>query len=68
MGKISFITKLTTYSRSFIQLLTLKEVPDFMKFFSNILSRTGSNSSPISSITSDRPNERLSSRCVRKYL
>ena len=39
-----------------------------MKFFSSTLSRAGSSSSPTSSIRRGLPRDRLSSRCVRKYL
>ena len=43
-------------------------LPDLMKFFSRMLSRQGSNSSPTSSISIGRPSERLSSRNCLKYL
>ena len=47
---------------------TFNMLPDFMKFFSRMLSRQGSNSSPTSSISIGRPSERLSSRNCLKYL
>lgn len=52
----------------FLTKLTLKVVPDLIKFFSNTLSKAGSSSSRMSSMRRGRPKERLSSKCVRKYL
>ena len=57
----------STYCYQWVQP-TLKVDPDLMKFFSKTLSRTGSSSSPTSSISSGRPRERLSSRWFLKYL
>ncbi len=48
--------------------VTLKVDPDLMKFFSRMLSMTGSSSSPTSSMSSGLPSDSESSRCVRKYL
>ncbi|KAK2185973.1 hypothetical protein NP493_215g00029 [Ridgeia piscesae] len=47
---------------------TLYDRPSLMKFFSRMLSRAGSRSSPTSSMRRGRPSERASSRCWRKYL
>ena len=47
---------------------TFKVFPDFMKFFSNTLSRAGSSSSRTSSNSNGRPNDNESSRWLRKYL
>ena len=47
---------------------TLKVDPDLMKFFSRMLSRAGSSSSPTSSNSKGRPRDRLSSSTERKYL
>ena len=59
----SFIT-----STSLSPTITLKVLPDLMKFFSSTLSSAGSSSSPTSSIMSGRPRDSESSRCDRKYL
>lgn len=50
------------------QHITLYVEPDLMKFFSKMLSRAGSSSSPTSSISRGRPRDRLSSRWFLKYL
>uniref|UniRef100_A0A2M4D0S6 Putative secreted protein n=1 Tax=Anopheles darlingi TaxID=43151 RepID=A0A2M4D0S6_ANODA len=55
-------------SHSLSPTSTFSIEPDFIKFFSSTLSMTGSSSIPTSSISSGLPSERLSSRCVRKYL
>ena len=48
--------------------ITLRFDPDLMKFFVKILSRIGSKSSIISSMSNDLPKDNASSTWFRKYL
>lgn len=54
-------TLLLVFTFMFTIHLTLCAEPDFMKFFSKMLSRAGSSSSPTSSINKGRPRDRQSS-------
>ena len=65
---VIYNTKPFMTSISLSPTLTFKVLPLLMKFFSSTLSRAGSNSSATSSMSSGLPNERQSSRWLRKYL